>query len=106
MTRARRLSWLTWLVLVFAFSLALRLAYLQGGLLAGERGQTPIYGDAAGYFLAGAALVNGSADAAKIPHLHHTTAIKLEDRRGAMRMMATRGPGYPVFLAVAGQGPI
>ncbi len=50
----RRRPWL----FLFLFALALRLLYLQGWLPSFETRQTPVYGDAAGYYL-GAVVLRG-----------------------------------------------
>ena len=65
-------------ILIFVGSLTLRLLYLQGWLLPLETRQTPIYGDAYGYYV---------------------SATYMHDGALVPQMMSTRGPGYILFLA-------
>lgn len=73
-----------------------------------ERRQTPIYGDAAGYFLSAAALLHGRVDPASLEALPPLPAASFDAER-ARQLVATRGPGYVAFLAgifrVFGVGP-
>ncbi|MEE8474285.1 MAG: glycosyltransferase family 39 protein [Myxococcota bacterium] len=89
----RRRPWL----FLFLFSLALRLLYLQGWLPGFETRQTPVYGDAAGYYLGAVVLRGGDPGQVTVAQLSSRPNAKWGQRR-VLRMMASRGPGYVGFL--------
>jgi 4-amino-4-deoxy-L-arabinose transferase-like glycosyltransferase len=86
--------------LVFLAALGLRLLYLQGSLPLLETRQTPIYGDAARYYVSGLSLVGARAPREPLPEaeLADPTAWS---RRNLRSFLASRGPGYPLALAAS-----